>query len=226
MRRVPAIALLSSSILIGSCATSRTAAPPSVTPEQARLAWEAFRGRARELGRVELLFDASVTRRGDTVSGTISVADDPGRALTLQAEGPFGIRMARGVWEEGRVVVETFGHKSRKVESDPERFGEAFGVPLSARELSWIFVGLPDDADPDDIAVSEGIARLTWGQGRLLADFDLSRGLVVRIVARGSRQVEVRYRDWRGDVPAAIAARVTSGESAELVLRSVEASPR
>jgi hypothetical protein len=184
------------------------------------------RSRAAAIGSAELLYDAVASRRGASASGTISVADRPGRSLTLQAEGPFGLRVAKGTWDGSRVVVETFGKTPRVTQGDPESFGDRFGIPLSASELSWLFVGLPEDADPETISVDGRDATLSWRGGAVECDFDPELARPRRCRRRAGKSVEVAFLSWRDDVPAEMTAEIGGGGSARLVLRAVSTTPR
>lgn len=218
---VPAAAGL---FLFGGCATRRAAYAPASVPEAAAVSekWARYRADSLPHEPTELLYDADVSRRGLTLSGTLAVRDDPGKSLSVMVAGPMGLPLARADWNGVTTEVVKYGGRGgKKISVDPEDLGDAFGIPLSARALSLLFFGLPEETPPESVAVAGENAQLTWEGGNLLCEFDASARHARRIVARGpSRNVEVSYLAWNGALPTRIRVKVSSGGSADLSLRS------
>lgn len=208
-------------ILLTACATPGRFVPvPALEAAQLLKKWGAFQRRALAGGKQELFYRAEASRHGLGLSGTLSVLDDPGKLLLLRVEGPLGIPLARADWDGRNTTVETFSGKHRvRKEADNASFGRAFGIPLSARSLSLLFLGVPESLPPESLLSNGGETRYLWSGGALSCDFDNARGLPLRVVSRGQgNEVEVRYLDWSGPLPSRIRLDVASGGSAELDL--------
>jgi hypothetical protein len=214
--------------LAAGCATGPRSFVPASSEEARRVLarWDEFRRGALSPGAMELFYDARISRHGLSIRGELAVRDDPGRQLRLRVSGPMGAPVARADWDGTRAVAVIYDQKrgDRTVRSDGPEFGEVFGIPLSARELSLAFFGLPEEEAPGGLAVSRDRARLLWRGGDLFCDFDLGRGSPDRIVARSpGRRVEIRYLSWNGSLPSGIRADASPGGRAELSLRTAAA---
>ena len=209
-----------------SCATGIPRRRAATAPEAAAIVrrWESCRDAILGRPPLERFYDARARR--SVFSGTFvaAVRDDPGRSLSVVVEGPLGVPIARARWDGERTVVERSGIPAKRFSDAAPPGGDApladIGVPLSARTLSLLLVGLPDTARPDVVELTGDAAWLTFGGSGLACEFDAAQGRVRRVVslARG-RRVEVRYGAWDGGVPSRVAIRVSGGGSAELVAR-------
>jgi hypothetical protein len=221
---VPAAAGL---FLFGACAARRPAYAPATAPQAASVleTWARYRAGSLPAAPAELFYDAEVSRRGLSISGTVAVRDDPGKSLSLLVEGPLGLPVARAVWDGSttRVTRYSSGGKEKRSAGDSPELGESLGIPLSARSLSYLFFGLPEEAPPDTLQVAGSDARLVWLGGDMACEFDVRGGRARRVLVRGPRKtVEVAYLDWSGSLPSRIRVRVSSGGTAELTLRPPE----
>ena len=209
-----------------SCATGiprRRAATAERTAAIVRR-WESCR--AEILGRppLERFYDARARR--SVFSGTFvaAVRDDPGRSLSVVVEGPLGVPIARARWDGERTTVERSGTPAKRFSDEASPGSEPpladIGVPLSARALSLLLVGLPDTARPDVVELTGDAAWLTFRGSGLACEFDAEQGRVRRVLSLGrGRRVDVRYGAWEGGVPSRIAIRVSGRGSADLVAR-------
>jgi hypothetical protein len=208
------LALVLAALLSFACASGPTFTP--ATGDQIRVLSEEW-GRYREgvLRREtsELFYDARVLRNGFRTTATLAVRDDPGRSLSLRAEGPLGRPLVRADWD-GAAGAEPSGREAA-------RFGESIGVPLSAKSLSLLLFGLPAESPPEQLGFWSGGARYSWEEGNLFCDFDLEARKAQRVVAkRGGRKVEINYLAWQGDLPSRIQVKVSLGGTIDLELCS------
>ena len=209
-----------------SCATG---APRrrAATEEQAAAIltrWEA--GRADILGRppLERYYDARLRRSVFSGSFVAAVRDDPGRSLSVVIEGPLGVPIARARWDGERTVVERSGRPSKRF-SDGAPLAD-IGVPLPARSLSLLLVGLPDTASPDVVELTGDAAWLTFRGSGLACEFDVGQGRVRRVLTLAEgRKIEILYRDWESGAPSKIAIRVSGGGRADLAARAGDSGP-
>ena len=218
--RALALAALASALV--SCATGiprRTAAPPARAAEIA-LRWKAFRSSVLARQAVELYYDARL-RRG-LLSGTFvaAVRDEPGRALAVVIEGPLGAAVARAKWDGRTTVIERAGHAAAG--GDSPTLAD-LGVPISARPLSLLLFGLPDETPPDAVELAGGAAWLSWRDGALACEFDDAGLTVRRVLSReGPTPIDIRYSGWDGGIPSRISIRISGGGRADLVARPGE----
>lgn len=213
--------------LFGACATRPAAYAPATATESASVLerWDRYRTGALPREAAELYYGAQVSRRGLSISGTLAVRDDPGRSLTLLVEGPLGVPIARAEWDGRSTRIRRYARgKDTESDGDSMELGESLGIPLSARSLSYLFFGLPEESPPESLEVAGGSARLLWQGGDVACEFDAAGGRARRVFVRGEKKsVEVAYLDWSGALPSRIRVRVSSGGTAELTLRPAEA---
>ncbi len=187
--------------------------------------WDRYRSGALPGGPAELYYGAEVSRHGFSIAGTLAVRDDPGKSLTLLVEGPLGLPIARAEWDGQTTRVRRYaGGKSKEVSGSAD-VGESLGIPLSARSLSYLFFGVPEESAPDSLEVAGSNARLLWQGGSVACEFDAAGGRARRVLMQSpERTVEVAYLDWSGATPSRIRVHVSSGGTAELTLLPAEAS--
>jgi len=186
--------------------------------------WESCRADVLARPPLERFYDARARR--SVLSGTFvaAVRDDPGRSLSVVVEGPLGVPVARANWDGERTVVERSGGAAERF-SDEAPLAD-IGVPLSARVLSLLLVGLPDTARPDAIELTGDAAWLTFRGSAIACEFDPAQGRVRRVLSLAhGRRVEIRYGGWEGGVPSRVAIKVSGGGSADLVAKAGDSGP-
>jgi hypothetical protein len=99
-------------------------------------------------------------------------------------------------------------------------------VPISARSLSLLLFGVPDEDPPDAFELAGDAAWLSWRGGSLACEFDDSRMTVRRVLSReGGSSLDIRYASWDAGFPSRIAIRISGGGRADLIARPGEARP-
>ena len=216
--------------LFGACATRPASYAPATATQSASVLekWDRYRADALPREAAELYYGAQVSRRGFSISGTVAVRDDPGRSLTLLVEGPLGLPIARAEWDGQSTRIRRYARgKETDSGGDSLELGESLGIPLTARSLSYLFFGVPDDAPPESLEVAGASARLLWQGGVVACEFDAAGGRAKRVLVKGAeKSVEVAYLDWSGAVPSRIRVRVSPGGTAELTLQPAESFSR
>ncbi len=175
---------------------------------------------------MELFYDAQVSRSVMTMSGTLAVRDDPGKALAQRVEGPLGLPIARADWSGGETKVFVAGsRRGEQTLATGADLSRELGVPVTPLQLSLLLFGLPDGGPPEGARVFGERARLSWQGGALECEFDSSSSRVASIESRGERNsVEVRFLDWSSGLPSRIRIKTSQGTGAELTLRSADPS--
>lgn len=204
-----------------SCATGipRTTAAPAARAAEIALRWETFRSSVLARPAAELFYEARLRR--NVLSGTFiaAVRDEPGRTLSVVVEGPLGAAVARARWDGKTTVIERAGHAAA---GDPPTLAD-LGVPISARSLSLLLFGLPDENPPDSVELAGDAAWLSWRGGSLACEFDDAGMTVRRVLSReGGAPLDIRYSNWDGGAPSRITIRISGGGRADLVARRGE----
>jgi hypothetical protein len=220
-------ALLLASIAVATgCATrppKRTFATPEQSAEFLRR-WEVYRSSALARPSSELFYDAHARRSVFSETFAAAVQDDPGRSLSVVVEGPLGLPLARARWNGGETVIERPGKSPAEKRIPMGAPLSDFGIPLSAQSLSLLLYGLPEITPPEKVERAGANAWFSWNDDRLSCEFDLEAGRAKRVVSRDAKRgVEIRFLAWRGGIPSHIRIDVSTGGSADLVLKSAEA---
>src|SRR5262249_31641160 len=152
-----------------------------------------------------LVYDAEVSRKLLTFSGSLEAINSPGRKLVLRLEGFFGLPVARAEWDGTQTTIRVGGReRERRLDAGGD-LSEVLGVPLSAEQISLMLFGLPDRADPEKIEIRGSRAWPSWRGGSVLCEFDTASGRPTAIYARSDqRKVEIRYLDWTDGIPSRI----------------------
>ena len=220
-------ALAAGLIAVLSACAVRPAFRPASAGESSRLfeAWSAYREAALSRGPMEMFYDAHVSRSLMTMSGTLSVRDDPGKSLALRVDGPLGLPVARADWngQDTRILVNGSrkGEQTLPAGADLSR---ELGVPVTPQQLSLLLFGLPEGTAPETAEIFGETARFSWQGGALRCEFDPSARRVATIESRGEQDsVEVRFLEWTAGLPSRIRIKTSRGTGAELILRSADA---
>jgi hypothetical protein len=219
--------LLASTVLaaaLGSlfaCTTAERLRPASPTEAGRFLEeWTRFRAPILARGLTELSYDAEVSRRLLSFSGSVSALNLPGQSLLLRVDGFFGLPVARAEWDGTETRIRIAGKTAERTVGAGGDLSEVLGVPLSAEQISLMLFGLPDRSDPETLEFRGSRAWPSWRGGTLRCEFDAGEGHPFAIFSRGERQhVEIRYLGWADGIPTRIRIRSASG-TADLSLRS------
>jgi len=224
-RAIAGTAALGAVALLAGCA-SRVAPRVPATPAQAAAVlpkWQAFRDGILALPPAERFYDVRASRSMFSQSFVVAVRDDPGRSLLVVVEGPLGVAVARASWDGGRMLVERLDSPARERGGAHEETLASFGVPLPAKAVSTLLVGIPEVSPPEGVEMDGRRTWLSWDGGRVACQIEPSMARPVRAVFRqGRRRVEIRFAEWRAGMPSRIAIEISGGGRADLVLRPPE----
>ena len=168
----------------------------------------------------ELAYDAEVSRKLLSFSGSVSAMNLPGQSLLLRVDGFFGLPVASAEWNGSETRIRVTGKGSERRVAAGGDLTDVLGVPLSAEQVSLMLFGLPERSDPESLEIRGSRVWPSWRGGSLKCEFDAGEGRPAAIFSRGERKsVEIRYLEWAGGIPSHIRIRSDSG-SADLTLRS------